>query len=81
MSHPARVYHTCDQLLASVVGQGFNREEHMRRFWIRRWNAWKVRHPGLPFMIKCAVCSGNERKQDRKHGKWKDSKPRRTIDD
>lgn len=75
--HPAKSYHTLHELLSAVLGPDYSKGDKFYRFWVQKWNAWRTKHPGLPYQIKCAVCSGEEAKLDRKHGKWKESKPRR----
>jgi hypothetical protein len=75
--HPPHTFRTLDEFLSHVVGSGYSKAHKHYRFWVAKWNAWKARHPGLPYRIKCAICSGQEAKLDRKYGKWKDKKPRR----
>jgi hypothetical protein len=77
MPHPARIYRTLDEFLSDVIGSGYSKAHKHYRFWVRKWNAWKTKHPGLPYRIKCAICSGKSAKLDRKHGQWKDKQPHR----
>lgn len=75
--HPPSTFRTLDEFLLRFIGPGYSKAHKHYRFWVRKWKAWKERHPGLPYPIKCLICSGKEAKLDRKHGKWKDKKPRR----
>lgn len=75
--HPPHTFRTLDEFLSQVLGSGYSKAHKHYRFWVAKWNAWKARHPGLPYMIKCAICSGREAKLDRKHGRWKNHKPHR----
>lgn len=72
--HPLRSYRTLDEFLSSVIGVGYSKAHKHYRFWVAKWNAWKAKHPGLPYRIKCAICSGKEAKMDRKLGRWKTSR-------
>lgn len=47
-----------------------------RRYWIKRWKiaTRDGNRKGL-MIIKCAVCSGEERKMDIKLGRYKKSRP------
>lgn len=69
--HPLRTYRTLDEFLTAVLGVGYSKDYRHYRFWIAKWVAWKARHPGLPYRIKCPICSGKEQKISYKLGWWK----------
>lgn len=74
-SHRPRFYWTLDELLKDCAGEPDNLYDsiyHKRvRFWTRKWKAWHRKHPSEPFVLRCATCSGSERRIDKKLGKWK----------
>ena len=88
MPHSARVYHSLAQLLEDCVGpratftpyrKSYEESVH---FWTRKWNRHIEKHGNVPYLIKCAVCSGQEMRHMIKTGKWKVStrKPKESHD-
>ena len=79
MSHPAHVFTTFEQFLQNHMGdttaESSPRYYHkMLRFWTQVWNKHIEKHGNVPYIEKCNVCSGRERKEDIKKGRWKVSK-------
>jgi hypothetical protein len=72
--HVARVYYRLEKLLEYQL-EGLDPETHLynkiKRYWIRRWKIHNAKNPGDPLVLKCAVCSGQERAFDIKSGKFK----------
>jgi hypothetical protein len=68
--HHTEVYRTLDDLLTLVDPVPGRRRDWGFRYWIRIWKAWRSRHPGKPYVIKCYMCSGFP-KQEIKNGTWK----------
>ena len=78
MSHPARLYHTLEQLLGDMVGDmvGEDTEQAWRiRHWTRIWKQHRARHGNVPLIIRCPICSGRAHVLDIKHGCWKLARP------
>jgi hypothetical protein len=75
LSHPTRIYHSLVELLAECAYE----TQQSIRFWTIRWNRWRIKHPGLPYMRKCDICSGAEHKWEIKTGRWKVKKPRHEV--
>jgi hypothetical protein len=75
MSHSAQLYYTLESLLEHCAGHPEENKnyERSKRRWTRKWNQHKIKHPGQAFIMKCAICSGEEYRQDVKLGKWKES--------
>lgn len=72
MSHPASVYNTLGQLLSDCCGEiGSPGYEKKVRFWTKIWKKHVDKHGNVPYIMKCAVCSGAEHKHDIKCGKFK----------
>jgi thiaminase len=64
MSHPARIYHSLDELLADVISVPYDKNSFGYRYWMRKWNKHVAKHGNTPYMIKCSLCSGKEFKEE-----------------
>ena len=74
--HAAHVYNSITELLDHAVGNksdwsSENNYNKSRRHWIRVWNRHRARNGNTPLVLKCAICSGKERKRDIASGRWK----------
>lgn len=69
--HPARVYTNLKDLLAECS----NGKPDGVRFWTKTWRSHVEKRGNVPYVMKCAVCSGEERRADIKYGKRKLSRP------
>ncbi len=74
-SHPAEIYNTLHELLVEmecVEKQGEeNSAKKSRRYWTKVWKRHTEKHGNVPLIMKCAVCSGTEWKEDIKRGRYK----------
>lgn len=81
--HPAHVFTTLEEFLKHCVGE--NKEDKHYKKYLRYWTiVWKKhieKHGHVPYVEKCAVCSGAERKEDIKKGRWKVSKEKINFDE
>lgn len=68
--HLLHSYRTLDEFLTALIGPGYSKAHKRYRFWVQKWNAWKSRHPGLPYRVRCPICSGEEDRISRKLG-WR----------
>lgn len=68
--HHAEVINSLEEYLTIWV-----QEERVLRKARARWKQHVEKHGNVPMIRKCAVCSGEERKLDRKRGVWKDRRP------
>lgn len=80
--HPAHVFTTLEEFLKHCVG---NKEDKHYKKYLRYWTiVWKKhieKRGHVPYVEKCAVCSGAERKEDIKKGRWKVSKEKIDFDE
>jgi hypothetical protein len=70
--HPAKLYHTVDELIADYTDEAFAR---------MLWKKHIEKNGNVPYIIKCAVCSGFERKRDYKAGRWNPRRPTKSERD
>ena len=66
MPHSAKIYWSLDQLLERSCNNA-----NSIRFHVRLWKRHFKKRGNTPLIIKCAICSGKQRKNDIKHGIWK----------
>jgi hypothetical protein len=72
MSHPAEVFTTFKAFMATQINHARARQV---------WKRHLEKHGKAPMIVKCSVCSGQELKDDIKHGAWKESRPSRAERD
>lgn len=72
MCHHARIFTTWE---------AFRSQWTTERFARRMWNAHIEKHGNVPFILKCAVCSGKERALDIKHGAYTPKRPSKRLRD
>lgn len=76
MAHVAHIYRTKEQFLAALVDT-----PRAQRWGQRVWKQHIEKHGNVPMVQKCSVCSGQERKDDIKHGSFKPKRPSKRIRD
>lgn len=76
--HKARLFYSLNELLGEMCSYEDNyflkRKELIIRYWKKIWKRHISKHGNTPYIIKCGVCSGSERKWEIKTGKFKISK-------
>lgn len=66
--------------LMKTMEDGAEKRNAIRRA-KQTWKRHVEKHGNVPMVIKCAVCSGKEFKEDVKHGRYKLSRPTKTERD
>lgn len=73
-NHRAHVYYTLEEWLKDYPG-------HKRAKRIALWKKHIAKHGNVPLVIKCAICSGQEEKRNRKRGIWRMPRPVKSVRD
>lgn len=74
--HHAHVYTTFEQ-----YRERFTDDDRGLRFARKRWNQHIERNGSVPLIVKCAICSGEELKQDIKKGRYTPARPSKVLRD
>ena len=72
MCHTARVYNNYEAFRADCVTERYAR---------RVWKIHIAKNGLVPMIVKCATCSGQERKLDIKHGSYRPKRPSKRLRD
>ena len=72
MAHRARVYLNYEEFRATCRTERYAR---------KTWNAHIEKHGNVHRIVKCSICSGEERKVDIKHGSYRPKRPSKRLRD
>lgn len=89
MSHHAHTIHSLDELIEyctqynsggeiKAEPEGPRRDKFVRNA-RRRWKRHIEKNGNVPMVLKCAVCSGTEFKNDIKHGRFSPRRPSKRL--